>query len=174
MDLMIGLMKFLILQQNHPDYLIDKVLEEIDLHLHWVLTQLVHSVPILHKGHYGSSLTPLPNGPCNAEGSIGEIRQDVIDGCVLINLFAPSVFAGVTGEFATAAERDYLFDESIFDTVINQEVMSAYATGTIMSAPAGDIAMVVGIEKQNLEINSIPDFIADEGLLVDFTSKWRC
>lgn len=119
----------------------------------------------------GSSLTPLPNGPCNAEGSIGEIRQDVIEGCVLVNLFAPSVFAGVTGEFATAAERDYLFAESVFDTVINQEVMSAYATGTIMSAPAGDIAMVIGIEKQNLEINSIPDFIADEGLLVDFTSN---
>jgi outer membrane receptor protein involved in Fe transport len=119
----------------------------------------------------GSSLTPLPNGPCDATGSIGEISQEVIDGCVLVNLFAPSVFAGITGEFASAAERDYLFSESVFDTVINQEVISAFATGTILSAPAGDIAMVLGLEKQVLEIDSIPDFIADQGLLVDFTSN---
>ena len=119
----------------------------------------------------GSSLTELPNGPCDATGSIGEIRQDVIEGCVLVNLFAPSVFAGITGEFATSAERDYLFDESVFDTVINQEVLSAFVTGTITSGPAGDIAMVLGLERQELEIDSQPDFIADQGLLVDFTSN---
>ena len=119
----------------------------------------------------GSYLTSLPNGPCNAEGSIGEIKQDVIDGCVLVNLFAPSVFEGVMGNFETQAERDYLFDESIFDTEITQDVFTAFATGTIMSAPAGDIAMVLGIERQTLVINSLPDFIADEGLLVDFTSN---
>ena len=118
----------------------------------------------------GIALTPLPNGPCNAEGSIGEIRQDVIDGCVLVNLFAPSIFEGIMGDFETQAERDYLFDQSIFDTEITQNVFTAFATGTIMSAP-GDIAMVLGVEKQTLIIDSIPDFIADQGLLVDFTSN---
>ena len=123
------------------------------------------------QGQWESALTPLPNGPCNAEGSIGEIRQDVIDGCVLVNLFAPSIFEGIMGDFETQAERDYLFDQSIFDTEITQNVFTAFATGTIMSAPAGDIAMVLGVEKQTLIIDSIPDFIADEGLLVDFTSN---
>ena len=54
----------------------------------------------------GSSLTPLPNGPCD-EGSIGEIRQDVIEGCVLVN-YLRHLFAGVTGEFATASRKRLL------------------------------------------------------------------
>ena len=119
----------------------------------------------------GSSLTPLPNGPCNATGSIEEISADVSDGCVLINFFDPQVIGSVPGDFASSAERDYLMDESVFDTEITQEVMSAYITGSIFSLPAGDAAMVLGIERQELEIDSIPDFIADQGLLVDFTAN---
>ena len=41
----------------------------------------------------------------------GEISADVTDGCVSIDMFAPSLYNGIIGEFATQAERDYLFDD---------------------------------------------------------------
>ena len=64
-----------------------------------------------------------------------------------------------------------MFDQSVFDTTITQDVYSAFATGVIGSIPGGDVAAVIGIEKQELEINSTPDFIADEGLFFGFTSN---
>ena len=115
--------------------------------------------------------TYLPNGPCDATGSVGEITADVSDGCVEVNLYAPSIFAGITGDFATQAERDYLFDSSVFDTTIIQDVYSAFATGVIGSMQGGDVAAVIGLEKQELSIDSQPDFIADQGLLYGFTSN---
>ena len=115
--------------------------------------------------------TYLPNGPCDATGSVGEITADVSEGCVTVNLFAPSVFEGITGNFATQEERDYLFDSSVFDTTITQDVFGAFATGIIGSMPGGDVAAVLGVEKQELEIDSVPDFIADNGLFFGFTSN---
>jgi len=115
--------------------------------------------------------TYLENGPCDSTNSVGEITADVSDGCVPVNLFAPSIFDGITGDFATQAERDYLFDSSVFDTTITQDVFGAYATGVIGSTSAGEIAAVIGIEKQELEIDSQPDFIADNGLFFGFTSN---
>ena len=115
--------------------------------------------------------TLLPNGSCDATGSVGEITADVADGCVAVNLFAPSIFEGISGDFATQAERDYLMDSSIFDTTITQDVFGAYATGIIGSLPAGEVAAVIGIEQQILEIDSQPDFIADNGLFFGFTSN---
>lgn len=115
--------------------------------------------------------TKLSGGYCDPTGSVGEIRADVIEGCVPVNLFAPSIFEGISGDFETQAERDYLFDQSVFDTTITQDVYSAFATGVIGSIPGGDVAAVIGIEKQELEINSTPDFIADEGLFFGFTSN---
>ena len=37
--------------------------------------------------------------------------------------------------------------------------------------PGGDVAAVIGVEKQELEIDSVPDFIADNGLFFGFTSN---
>ena len=132
------------------------------------------SAPYGDDPSYGSRAfggTSLPNGSCDSTGSVGEITSDVSDGCVAINLFAPSIFEGITGDFATQAERDYLFDSSVFDTTITQDVFGAFATGVIGSMPGGNVAAVIGVEKQELEIDSVPDFIADNGLFFGFTSN---
>lgn len=125
--------------------------------------------PSFGDWEFGGTL--LPNGACDATGSVGEISADVSDGCVEVNLFAPSIFDGITGDFASQAERDYLFDSSVFDTTITQDVWGAFATGIVGSMPGGNVAAVVGVEKQELEIDSVPDFIADNGLFFGFTSN---
>ena len=71
---------------------------------------------------YENLAAVLPNGPCDPTGAEGEITADLQDGCVAVNMFAPSLYNGIIGEFADQAERDYLFDTSVFDTEIIQTI----------------------------------------------------
>ncbi len=93
-----------------------------------------------------------------------------------VNLFAPSLYpvgtsaATVTGDFATQAERDFLFDDRNFATEYEQTIISAYATGEIFELPAGGVAFGFGVETRNDEINSIPDEVARDGLFWGFFS----
>ena len=56
-------------------------------------------------------------------------------------MFAPSLYpvgeTVGTGDFATQAERNYLFDTRDFDTEYEQTVIGAYVTGDIFSLPGG-------------------------------------
>ncbi|WGL15385.1 TonB-dependent receptor [Microbulbifer bruguierae] len=88
--------------------------------------------------------------------------------CVPIDMFASSLYDGVVGDFATQAERDYLFDSRDFDTDYYQKIFSAYASGTVASLPAGDVVLGVGAEFRNDRIKSIPDDIARDGLFFGF------
>ncbi len=111
--------------------------------------------------------------PC--DNDLGEdLRDDVVNGCVPVDLFAPSLYpigsGSVTGDFATQAERDYLFDDRDFDTEYEQTVFSAYTTGDVYELPAGPIAFGLGLEYRNDEINSIPDDVARDGLFFGFFS----
>ena len=121
--------------------------------------------------YYLPVATELPNGPCDATGSEGTIDADVLEGCVPVNMFAPSLYNGIVGDFATQAERDYLFDTSIFDTEIIQNVTSAYITGMLGTLPGGDIGVVVGLENQKLHMMSNPDKVADQGLFFDASAN---
>jgi iron complex outermembrane receptor protein len=112
--------------------------------------------------------TLLPGGACDPTGSVGEISTDVSEGCVSINLFAPSLYNGILGDFATQAERDYLFDNRTFRTDIVQDVTSAFVSGYLGELPAGDIGFVFGLEKNKMDLESIPDKVADEGLLFGY------
>ncbi|MEP0191662.1 MAG: TonB-dependent receptor [Erythrobacter sp.] len=93
---------------------------------------------------------------------------DLIAGCVPVNLFAPSLLGSAIGDFATQAERDYLFGVRDFDTTIEQVLISAFATGDLFDLPAGPVAGVVGVEFRDDKIDSIPNFVASNGLFFGF------
>lgn len=101
-----------------------------------------------------TGLTPLP--------------ADAEAGCVPVNMFAPSLYAGVVGDFATQAERDYVFGTRSFVTEYDQTVLSYYMTGNVAELPAGDIVAGVGLEYRIDEIDSKPDAVARDGLFWGF------
>lgn len=111
------------------------------------------------------------NTPCENDLGI-EMDDDVAPGCVPVNPFAPSLYpvGEVVGDFATQAERDYLFDSRDFDTEYDQSIFSGYMTGDIFELPAGIVALGLGIEYRYDEINSIPDNVAEDGLFFGFFS----
>lgn len=114
--------------------------------------------------------TLLPGGACDPTGSVAEITPDVSDGCVSINMFAPSLYNGIIGEFGTQAERDYLFDNRTFRTDVVQDVTSAFISGYIGELPAGDVGFVFGLERNKMDLESIPDKVASEGLFFGYSA----
>ncbi|WP_288131860.1 TonB-dependent receptor [Microbulbifer sp.] len=107
-----------------------------------------------------------PNNP-------GTIICDPLPGestCVPVDMFADSLYQGVVGDFATQAERDYLFDSRDFDTAYYQSIFQAYASGTVLTLPAGDVNVGVGAELRNDRIKSIPDEVARDGLMIHYFS----
>ena len=131
----------------------------------------------LANGRYSLTNTPCEMNDPTATGprtglTFDELEADVAPGCVPIDMSAPSLYpvGVVTGDFATQAERDYLFDSRDFDTEYTQTVISAYMTGDIWELPAGSVALGFGVEHRNDDINSIPDVVARDGLLWGFFS----
>ena len=120
----------------------------------------------LALGNHSTSNTPCENDT----GAI--LAADAAPGCVPVNLFAPSLYPvgdGIgTGDFATQAERDYLFDGRDFATDYEQTVISGYVTGDIFEMPAGAVALGLGFETRNDDIKSLPDEVARDGLLISF------
>ncbi len=99
------------------------------------------------------------------------IGADVTNGCVPVNLFAESLYSPIIGgDFATQAERDYLFDSRDFDTKYKQTVASFYANGEIFNLPGGQALFGIGAEYREDEITSLPDDIAAQGLFFGFFS----
>ena len=128
-------------------------------------------------GVYSTTNTPCEMNDPTAVGprsglTMADLASDVAPGCVPVNLFAPSLYpvGVVTGDFATAAERDYVFDGRNFDTEYEQTVGSAYITGNIFEMPGGSVALGLGIEHRIDDINSIPDAVARDGLFFGFFS----
>ena len=109
-------------------------------------------------------------GACNAAGLANPsfALPDLLDGCVPVNLFAPSVLTGAIGDFATQAERDYLFGVRRFDTTYEQKIFNAYATGDLFDLPAGPVGAVIGFEIREDKIDSQPNAVAANGLLFGF------
>ncbi len=115
-------------------------------------------------------LNELPGGACDVANVANPnlLAPDAAAGCVPVNMFAPSLYAGVAGDFATQAERDYLFDTRDFDTVYEQTLFNTYATGKLFDLPAGSISGVIGAEYRIDSIESIPDNVARDGLFFGF------
>ena len=96
---------------------------------------------------------------------------DGSDGCVPVNLFAPSLYEGmVDNQFATQAEWDYLRSDRKFETTYQQTLLTYYMTGELFPLP-GDTALGgIGFELRRDEINSIPNDVARDGLLWGYFS----
>jgi len=107
--------------------------------------------------------------PCVAPAGT-TVSPDVADGCVPVNMFADSLYRGVIGDFATQAERDYLFDSRDFETKVDQTIWNAFFQGEIGQTAAGAITMGFGGEIRVDSIDSIPDEIAAQGLFFGFFS----
>jgi iron complex outermembrane receptor protein len=90
--------------------------------------------------------------------------------CVPINMYAPSLYplGTVVGDFATQAERDYLFDDRNFRTKYTQNIFNVYADGYLFEMQGGTAMGGVGFEYRTDEINSLPDEVARDGLLFGF------
>lgn len=119
---------------------------------------------------FGLDGDPLVIGACNAAGLANPAlaMSDLTQGCVPVNMFAPSVLTGAIGDFATQAERDYLFGIRRFDTTYEQMVFNAFATGDLFDLPAGTVSTVVGVEIRKDKIDSRPNDVAANGLFYGF------
>ena len=98
------------------------------------------------------------------------VRQDVLTGCVPVNMFADSLYQGVIGDFATQAEHDYLFDSRDFETKVDQTIWNAFFQGEIAQTDAGAITLGFGGEIRVDSIDSLPDDVAAQGLFFGFFS----
>ena len=107
--------------------------------------------------------------PCTAPDGV-TVPSSVSAGCVPVDLFANSLYNGVVGDFATQAERDYLFDDRDFDTEVKQTIFNAFMQGDVLELPAGTVTLGFGGEIRIDEINSVPDDVAGEGLFFGFFS----
>ncbi len=123
----------------------------------------------------------LAGGACDTSSlsNPGLALADLAQGCVPVNLFAPSALAQVIGDFATQAERDYLFGNREFDTIYEQTLLSGYITGDLFELPAGPVGVVLGAEWREDKIDSRPNDSAANGLFFGFSadqgasgSKW--
>ena len=113
---------------------------------------------------------PASIAPCDVSALANPelAAPDLTEGCVPVNLFAPSLLGTAIGDFETQAERDYVFGTRDFDTTIEQILVNAFATGDLFELPAGPVGAVVGAEYRRDEINSIPSFVASNGLFFGF------
>ena len=119
----------------------------------------------LSLGFYSSTSTP-------CENDLGvPVVGDTAAGCVPVDLFAPSLIDGSisNGEFATQAERDYLFGERNFRTTYKQTVLSAYFTGDLFEMQGGTVAAGFGFEARTDDLKSLPNETAAKGLFFGFS-----
>ncbi len=103
-------------------------------------------------------------------GSGQYVCTDTSNGCVPVNLLSPTLYTGLVGDFATQAERDFLFDSRDFNTTYKQTIFSTYLNGVISETNAGSITAGFGVEYRKDQIASIPDDIARDGLFFGFFS----
>jgi iron complex outermembrane receptor protein len=113
---------------------------------------------------------PVLAAPCSAAGLSNPkaAMADLTQGCVPVNLFASSLLGAPVGNFASQAERDYLFGVRSFDTSYEQLVITGFAGGSLFTLPAGDVTLGVGAEYRKDKINSTPSDVASNGLLFGF------
>jgi iron complex outermembrane receptor protein len=90
--------------------------------------------------------------------------------CVPINMFAPSIYQAGGGTFATQAETDYVFGRRVFDTEVDQTIVSGTLQGDVWRLPWNDtvVPLVLGVEYRKDEINSVPNDVAREGQIIAF------
>ena len=132
----------------------------------------------LALGYYSQDWTPCERniGPAlqaqrtdsRSRTGLTPLPADAEPGCVPINLFAGSLYTNVIGDFATQAERDYVFGRREFVTEYDQAVFSFYMSGEVAQLPAGEMVAGFGVEYRVDEIDSKPNAVARDGLFWGF------
>lgn len=115
----------------------------------------------------------LPDGACGDPANFVDpdaAQPDLTQGCVPVNLYADSLYRTAVGDFATQAERDYLFDDRTFDTIYEQKLASVFAQGSLFELAGGTAKGVIGAEFRNDSLESLPGTVAAEGLFFGFFS----
>lgn len=108
----------------------------------------------------------LAGGPCS---NLTAYDPSVSNGCVPVNLFAPSLYTVATGgTFATQAETNYLFDSRDFVTKYSQTIVDMTLQGDVLTLPGGDMSLLLGAQLRKDDIDSQPDDIARDGLFFGF------
>ena len=119
-------------------------------------------------GNDVASGSPVGNLPCDPSVSV---IQDVSNGCVPVNLFAASLYNVASGgDFATQAERDYLFDSRDFGTHVSQTIIDGIVQGDVFTLPGGDASLLLGFQVREDTLDSKPDDVAANGLFFGFFS----
>lgn len=91
------------------------------------------------------------------------------DGCVVVNPFAPELYVNlVDNDFATQAERDYVMADRKFDTSYKQTLVNGFVSGDVFRLPGGEAMLGIGIEFRKDDMDSIPNDVAAEGMLLDY------
>lgn len=127
----------------------------------------------LALGYYSKDWTPCERniGPALLEErGLDDLGADVQAGCVPVNMFAPSLYTGVIGDFGTQAERDYVFGSREFVTDYDQTVFTYYMSGAVAELPAGTMQVGGGLEYRIDDIDSKPNRVASEGLFWGFSA----
>jgi iron complex outermembrane receptor protein len=90
--------------------------------------------------------------------------------CIPVDVYSPTLYGIGGGNLATDAEYDYIISNRTFNTIVEQTIFQAVATGDLFSTPAGTAAGVLGFEYREDSIESLPDDVARLGLNVGFFS----
>ena len=126
----------------------------------------------LALGWFSTSETPCESNAA-INGRTGEavptLPADVLANCIPVDMFADSLFTGVLeNDFATQAERDYLFSTRDFETIYEQSFINAIITGDLFEVPYGTVSAAIGYEYRNDRIDSIPNDVARDGQIFGF------
>lgn len=97
------------------------------------------------------------------------VCKDPSNGCVALNLFAPSIYQEGGGTF-TDEEAEFLFVSRNTETIVKQTVLSGFVAGDLTRLPWNNslVPLVVGYEFRRDVIISNPNDVAAEGLLAYF------
>lgn len=86
--------------------------------------------------------------------------------CVVVDFFSPTLFtaAGGDGTFATPEEAEWLFGNSITQTMVEQSMVSGIVTGDLFDMTHGIVGLVLGAEYREQRIASETDIVRSQGL----------
>lgn len=101
-----------------------------------------------------------------ASGS-GFVCRDPSGGCVAAPALSPAVIAGQLPQ----AWRDYVFVPATGVTKFKEDVITATATGTLFTVPAGKVRAAFGVETRKNSIDDTPSLDSQNGNLYGFTSS---
>lgn len=76
------------------------------------------------------------------------------DGCVVVDLFAPSLYDPLNPSFATEEERDFLTGRRQTNTTNEQLLLGGYVTGPVFTIPGGEVSGVLGYEYRDDKVDT--------------------